>query len=201
MSVQNNPFGQMWRGALPSVLPDEPETTLPSEQAYLQGFAPYCRTVTANVFTTARPQGQQLVQFYDSVYLPTAFITGTSSLPFGSLDDIFSEIENLAENNEVPPTDFAYLKSREIVGTAYGLMLPKQSLVVLVYNIPKPVVVTDDAGGIRMAWRKGAKTVRTNFGANEHLQSYTYFESDTEHGLRPLNGESLSDRLKWLIKE
>jgi len=176
MSVQNNPFGQMWRGTLPAVLPDEPETALPSEQSYLQGLAPYRGTVTADVFTIIRPQGQQLLQYYELTEMPTTvFIECNTSLAFGSLDDTFSEIENLAENNEVPPTDFAYLKSREIVGTAYGLMLPKQNLVVLVYNIPKPVVVTDDAGGIRMAWRKGAKTVRANFGGNEHLQSYTYF--------------------------
>jgi len=192
----------MWRGTLPAVLPDEPETVLPSEQSYLQGLASHRGTVTANVFATTRRQDQQLLQYSELTEMPTAiFMTYNTSLAFGSLDDIFSEIENLPENNEVPPTDFAYLKSREIVGTAYGLMLPKQNLVVLVYNIPKPVVVTDDAGGIRMAWRKGVKTVRANFGANDHLQSYTYFESDTEHGIRPLDGGSLSDRLKWLVKE
>jgi hypothetical protein len=210
MSVQGNPFGQMWRGTLPSAPPDKPESKLSNEWPYLQGsnewphlqgVAPDQGTATLKLFAITSSLSQQLLPFYGLTEMPSFMFMGiATSLGLGSFTDVISEIENLAAENEVPPTNFAYLHSRAVVGAAYGLMLPKQSLIMPMSHIPRPVVVTDDVGGIRLAWRKGIKTVRANFGANDNLRSYVYFESGIEHGVRPLDAASLSDMLNWLIK-
>jgi hypothetical protein len=202
MSVQNNPFGAI-AAPLRFGYSGEPELASPGEQSYSQ---PTSEDFSHATIFTFLPHIVPLHEAAHISFLGTAYaapwllVTNVPVPNLGSLTNIMSEIENLDSGNEVAPTNFAYLKCRAVVGAAYGLMLSKQNLFTMLAGIPKPVIVTDDVGGIRMAWRKGNRTVRANFGGNEHLQSYTYFESDTEHGVMPLDGSSLSDRLKWLIK-
>jgi hypothetical protein len=205
MSVQNNPFGAI-APLLRFGYPAEPQLASPGEQSYSQSYSQSISPDTATLFLANQPLVEARheaahISFVGTAY-PTAWLVLTDvSIPsLGNLTNIMSELENLDSENEVPPTNFAYLKSRAVVGMAYGLMLSKQNLFTMLAGIPEPVIVTDDVGGIRMAWRKGNKTVRANFGGDEHLQSYSYFESPTEHGVVPLDGGSLSDRLKWLSK-
>ena len=206
MSVQCNPFGPLGlasRLAFPDV---EAESPRPKAQEYFQYATLSGRATTAVVldlsspFVTPVDARQLAAQFYGLVqptYMLNVHIVPPS---FGLVEHIFSEIENLSSDNEVPPTEFAFLKSRSVVGAAYGMMLPKQHSAAAFPSLPAPVVLTDDVGGIRFSWRKGNKTVRANIGANENLRSYIYYESNTEHGVTPLDGGSLSDRLNWLIK-
>ena len=194
MSVRHNLFGAIAL-PLPVDLPDETEPTASSEQPYFQDIAPISRQAKSVKVSCTWPNQQ----FFT---IPTSYVfSGFGEfLSLGNFANVVSEVENLSAENEVPPTDFAYLKCRSVVGAAYGLVLSKRNVPISISNIPKPVIVTDDMGGIRLAWHRGNKTVRANFGATPIHRSYTYFESDTEHGVTPLDGASLSDRLNWLVK-
>lgn len=206
MSVRNNPFGSISLPLRFEAAPEESESKPKSESEQ-----PYSQDVVFYTRTSPEINKLNLIDWSDQLSLLTGqtgkifnktlklyTFAGFSATPnLGGLANVLSEIENLGTENEVPPTDFAFLKSRSVVGAAYGLLQSRQKFFT---PIPSPVVVTDDLGGIRMVWQKGSKTVRANFGAADNLQSYTYFESDTEHGVLPLDGASLSDRLSWLVK-
>jgi hypothetical protein len=96
--------------------------------------------------------------------------------------------------DEAAPTEYAYERARAIVEAAYGRMRPHSIPTIL----PRPVITTDDVGGIRLSWRSEAKQVRANFGAGPELQSYVYFESNSEHNAEDLDSEHLAGRLAWL---
>lgn len=197
MSAQHNPFGQMWRGSAQASLPEPEETR--KQQSPLQ------QLVSESDISMLGPvsifeQNPQLIEFYEFTYVPLRYSASTiPSSPFTSGVEVVSMIDNLSSENEVPPTKYAYLQCRAIVGAAYGLLVPRHKTILSLSNIPKPIAITDDLGGIRIAWRNGNKTVRANFGADENLQSYIYFESGQERQVRPLYAASLSDRLNWLI--
>ena len=118
--------------------------------------------------------------------------------PYGRNSSIvISEIDALkgGVEDEAIPTDFAYQNARSIVESAYGQVRSKN----FVPNIiPHPIVTTDDAGGIRLAWRHEEKHVRVNFGATPNLRSYLYFEFRLEHVVEQLDAENLARRIAWL---
>ncbi|MFI5098602.1 MAG: hypothetical protein ACHQT6_11575 [Candidatus Acidiferrales bacterium] len=114
---------------------------------------------------------------------------------------VVSDIDRLAAGaeDETAPTQFAYEKARSIVQAAYG------KLEIHVLNVPgivpAPLVTTDDAGGIRLAWQAGAKQMRANFGAvcEPQRRSYIYYEFGQEHAVEQLDVEHLVGRLSWLM--
>jgi len=206
MSVQYNPFGVIAL-ALPD-LPNETKSTATSEQSYLQDVsfalhktASQKRTFYSNELVFESSPSFNLVS-QQRFAIPSSYVFAGFGefLTLGNFAAIALEIENLSLENEIPPTSFAYLKCHAVVGAAYGLMGSGRNVISSISSIPRPIIVTDDLGGIRLAWRKGDKTVRANFGATGDHQSYAYFESDTEHGVTSLDGASLSDRLTWLVK-
>lgn len=115
---------------------------------------------------------------------------------------VISEIDALlaGSDDEVAPTRHAYERARSVVEAAYGevnrLRAKKRRGVPEIF--PRPLVTTDDVGGIRLSWRLGTKQVRANFGAQPELQSYVYFESGVEHNAEDLDVEHLAGRLAWL---
>jgi hypothetical protein len=115
---------------------------------------------------------------------------------------VIEEIDALraGREDEVVPTEYAYKNARSIVESAYGEInnphSKKRRGVPEIF--PKPLVTTDDVGGIRLSWRTEAAQVRANFGATPQLRSYVYFESDLEHDVEPLDPQHLARRLTWL---
>lgn len=97
--------------------------------------------------------------------------------------------------DEVVPTRFAYERARSVVEAAYGQVKTHKNVPTL---IPRPLVTTDDVGGIRLSWRTSDRQVRANFGARPDLRSYIYFESALEHSVEPLDAQHLARRLAWL---
>lgn len=137
-------------------------------------------------------------------------IRSTSGIDASSVRDwwsrgVISEIDALlaGSEDEVAPTRHAYERARSVVEAAYGeldrLRGKKRRGVPEIF--PKPLVTTDDVGGIRLSWRMGSKQVRANFGARPELQSYVYFESGLEHNAEDLDVEHLAGRLAWLTAD
>jgi hypothetical protein len=102
--------------------------------------------------------------------------------------------------DEVRPTEFAYKNARSTIESAYGEVdgsrAKKRRGVPAIF--PKPLITTDDVGGIRLSWITENKQVRANFGARPELRSYVYFESGSEHDVEPLDPQHLAGRLAWL---
>jgi hypothetical protein len=125
-------------------------------------------------------------------------IFGTESSP------VISEIDALlaGSEDEVVPTGYAHERARSIIEAAYGEInrrrFKKHWGVPKIF--PKPLVTTDDVGGIRVSWCTENKQVRANFGARPEpeLRSYVYFESALEHGVDQLDAQHLAGRLAWL---
>jgi len=113
---------------------------------------------------------------------------------------VTSEIDKLAAGveDETIPTEFAHNNARRTVEAAYQILERKFGIA---ERIPAPTLTTDDAGGIRLGWRSGAKQVRVNFGAAPEPanQTYLYFESPIEHRVENLDTENLAERLSWLM--
>ncbi len=113
---------------------------------------------------------------------------------------VVAEIDNLVagREDEVKPSEYAYTRARSFVESAYGQVKLRENVPEVV---PEASVTSDDMGGIRLAWRLGPKQVRANFGANDHLRSYIYFESNLEHHIEDLDVQRLAGGLDWLIKK
>ncbi len=113
---------------------------------------------------------------------------------------ILAGIDGLAAGveGEVRPTDYAYTRARSFVESSYGQIRRAENVPGL---LPEVSITTDDLGGIRLAWRLGAKQVRANFGANGNLRSYLYFESALEHHVEALDVHHLAGGLDWLTKK
>jgi hypothetical protein len=113
---------------------------------------------------------------------------------------VASEIDKLAAGvqDETIPTEFAHRNARRIVEAAYQILERKLGSA---ERLPAPTFTTDDAGGIRLGWRSGAKQVRVSFGAAPEpaTQTYLYFESPVEHHVENLDTENLAERLSWLM--
>lgn len=113
---------------------------------------------------------------------------------------VLSSIDGLMtvrESEDVPATAYAYRAARSVVESAYGLLQSGKRK--LAPSIPAPIVVTDDRGGVKLAWEHGAKHVRVRFGANPELRSYLYFESQAGHDVEDLQPSTLKRRLDWLL--
>lgn len=117
--------------------------------------------------------------------------------PGSEVSRVTGEIDALlaGREDEVTPTEYAYLRARSTVESTYGRIKAGQNVPEMV---PVPSVTTDDVGGIRLAWQVGTKQVRANFGATLDLRSYLYYESGLEHNAEPLDPEHLAGRLAWL---
>ena len=113
---------------------------------------------------------------------------------------VLAEIDGLAAGieGEARPTDYAYTRARSFVESSYGQIRRAENVPGI---LPEVSVTTDDLGGVRLAWRLGAKQVRANFGANENLRSYLYFESALEHHVEALDVQHLVGGLDWLTKK
>ena len=95
------------------------------------------------------------------------------------------------------PTDFAYRKAQAIVGGAYARL--RMAAPNIYGAAPGPEISADDMGGVRVSWRSSRKKLRANFGANQDLKSYLYFEEGDLHGVERLNEGTLRERLRWLV--
>jgi len=111
-------------------------------------------------------------------------------------DAVVHDIDELraGKEDEAKPTDFAYVYARRVIESAYGKAKITKATTVL----PNPLATTDDLGGIRLLWNLGPRNIRLNFGAAPDRQSYLYYEAGLDHGVEPLNDESLVKRLAWL---
>jgi hypothetical protein len=100
------------------------------------------------------------------------------------------ELEVLLANEQgdwATPTLFAYTNARAILEKGV--------------NLPVALMTTDSEGGIRMAWRRGEKQVRVNFGAWAELKSYIYYASPQVHEVEKLDAANLLKRLDWLTRQ
>jgi hypothetical protein len=104
------------------------------------------------------------------------------------------------KEDETKPTEFAYANARRVVESAYGKAFGKAKMPRGIF--PKPLVTTDDAGGIRLLWHEGARQIRLNFGASDSRKTYLYFQVEAQHGIdhgvEPLDEDNLATRLAWL---
>jgi hypothetical protein len=123
-----------------------------------------------------------------------------SGLFLDSSSAVLSELDGLAagSEDEIKPTDFAYTRARSLVESVYGRISVEKRLLQMA---PEASITSDDQGGIRIAWTRGEKQLRANFGARENLKSYLYFESPVEHDVEELDMHHLVGRLAWLIKK
>jgi len=129
---------------------------------------------------------------------------GYFAAPVTEGSPVIREIDALlaGSEDEVVPTMYAYQRARSFIEGAYGEVrgqrVKKHSGVPEIF--PKPLVTTDDVGGIRVSWRTETRQVRANFGARPEpeLRSYVYFESAFDHGIEPLDTQHLAGRLAWL---
>ena len=97
------------------------------------------------------------------------------------------------------PTDYAYGQAAQVIGRAYSTFWLQESLD---YNqLVKPNITTDDLGGIRISWQISGRVLRANFGADRERRSYLYFEDGHLHDVEDLGGETLAERLRWLIRK
>ncbi len=99
------------------------------------------------------------------------------------------------DDNEIVATPSAYSAARSVVESVYGRLFNKKSL----FAIPLPILMTDDRGGIRVAWRVGNKHVRVTFGFSSQARSYLYFESPAAHDVDRIQPDKLLDKLEWLL--
>lgn len=113
---------------------------------------------------------------------------------------VVREITALAagKEDEARPTARAYASARNIVESAYGKARSEKNLLGV---MPTPYVTTDDLGGIRLLWHTGTRKLRANFGAEDNLRSYLYFETELEHNIEPLDADHLAERLVWLTSK
>jgi hypothetical protein len=118
-----------------------------------------------------------------------------SDLIVHDLDELMA-----GKEDETKPTEFAYANARKVVESAYGRAFSKTRISYFMF--PKPVVTTDDAGGIRLLWHEGAKQIRLNIGSAADRKTYLYFQAETQHGIdhgvEPLDKDNLATRLAWL---
>jgi hypothetical protein len=126
--------------------------------------------------------------------LSASHAQGSWSLVVAGLDSLMAPGE---ENEGSRPTEYAYRAARSVVESAYGRLLSERKT--SMFNIPLPIVITDDRGGVKLAWHQGTKHVRVNFGAAPELRAYLYFESSAEHDIEALQPSNLSKRLNWLL--
>jgi hypothetical protein len=173
-------------------------------QQYLQTSA----TAVSAIFNTIlqvneEPRSEATLQ-HDSTAMLELTRGADIEIPYTTANaPVVREIDAVraGSEDEVVPTDFAYMSARSVVESAYGQLpktlkdLKRQYLPLL---IPSPLVTTDDVGGIRLLWRAGNRQVRANFGARPDLRSYLYFESGLEHDMEPLDAQHLAGRLAWL---
>ena len=95
------------------------------------------------------------------------------------------------------PTEYANRCAAQVLGRAYTIFWLQDFLE---YNkLVKPDVTTDDLGGVRISWRISSRVLRANFGADVKHRSYLYFEDGQFRGVDELRGETLAERLRWLV--
>lgn len=130
------------------------------------------------------------------VYEMTYGITPASRVS----SQIISAIDQLkaGKEDEVVPTDFAYMTACAVIQSAYSREAQTARNVPRI--MPEPWVTTDDVGGIRVLWNFGSRKLRANFGARPELQTYLYYESNSELNAEPLDAELLKRRLTWLTE-
>jgi len=123
----------------------------------------------------------------------TSIVGGKDLLPaiLASLNSLMKP----NDDNEIVATPYAYAAARSVIESAYGRLFNKKS----VFAIPPPILMTDDRGGIRLAWRVGNKHVRVTFGFSPQARSYLYFESPAVHDVDNIQPDKLLGKLEWLL--
>lgn len=129
---------------------------------------------------------------------PVSPFAGWSRSIVAAIDALLSRDED-----EVAPTPYAYEKARSIVESAYAEINKArgQKPRGVPEIFPRPLVTTDDVGGIRLSWRAGSKHLTVNFGATAQRKSYVYFETNADHGVHELQANALAAKLGWLVAE
>ena len=192
MALQTNPFGYMSE-RITAPRARQSKRSAPKDQRYWQPQV---------VPDSPRVLMEDILVKELTTEWSAAFLTITNlSIPHSQdpWSPVVAEIDGLmapSEEEDVA-TEHAYRAARAVVESAYGRLWSEKKT--LVPNIPPPVVMTDDRGGVKLAWRQGAKHVRVNFGAGPEMRSYLYFESPTEHNVEDLQPSNLSRRLDWLL--
>lgn len=128
-----------------------------------------------------------LFEYYLQVPSTTAYLVNSTSFKIEAFHGNRAELEVLRANAEgdwITPTPYAYDRARAIMDECPG--------------VPVALMTTDSEGGIRMAWRRGEKQARANFGARPGLKSYIYYESPEAHNAEDLQAANLLKRLRWL---
>jgi len=174
-------------------------------QEYVQSLSTRRPQILIDADVPATPAAEELLSKVLSRFSDVTLWTSESNsveLLAERSRPVIEEIDALraGREDEVIPTEHAYRNARSIVESAYGqINSPSGRKQLGVPEIfPKPLISTDDVGGIRLSWRTGTKQVRANFGANPELRSYVYFEHGREHAVEELDPQRLSGRLTWL---
>jgi hypothetical protein len=139
------------------------------------------RRVSQGSTLTVEPQ---LIVFECKVQSPNATTGLVSFPPFSEGRKELEKLRSNVDGDWVTPTLYAYENARGVVE--------------LFPDLDVPFMATDGEGGIRMAWRRGQKQVRANFGAQPGLKSYIYYESPESYAAEDLQPIKLWNRLRWL---
>ena len=194
-------------GLLGGNAPEErPRPTQQSEgQKYFQNLSGATHLVSLLAAPNHLLSGEEAlskISYFRTVSLLNIYDVRSVGALMGWTWPVIEEIDALrvGREDEVVPTEYAYKNARSIVESAYGeINSPRSKRRRGVPEIfPKPLVTTDDVGGIRLSWRTEAAQVRANFGARPELRSYVYFESPLEHDVELLDPHHLAERLTWL---
>lgn len=153
------------------------------------------------------PPGTPLQEFEQTpLFARCSFEQGsqaTLDVASGKLGAVVNDLVQLQANADEEglerPTEYAYGHAAQVIGCAYSMFWLRESLE---YNkLVKPNITTDDLGGIRISWRISGRILRANFGADSEHRSYLYFEDGQLHGVEGLGGETLAERLRWLVRK
>lgn len=124
----------------------------------------------------------------------------TMNVVQGPLLTVMIELEQLRVSpaeDETPATEHAVMSAVRALSEALTLL--KLSSLREFLDAVNPYLGTDDIGGIRVAWRRGHKGVRLNFGATEKNRTYLYYEDSSSHGITDITGNTVSEKLHWLL--
>lgn len=112
---------------------------------------------------------------------------------------IQTQIDSLPASDDIEarPTSYALAEARRVILGAYAEVFSK-NLSESSKRPPKPVLGTDDAGGILISWTAGPRYLAAKFAPGPELNSFVYFEQGATHQALDLSEQNLLEKLRWL---
>jgi hypothetical protein len=123
--------------------------------------------------------------------------TALSNVMDGRVSEFVERMIELRSADEEQASSFAYENALHILAKAYAVLKLSSADY---YGLPRPILTTDDQGGLRTRWVNKTREVRANFGASALRKSYLYFEEREVYGVEQLSPDLIARRLQWLLE-